>query len=224
MIAAQPQVSVRVLIADDQPLLRHSLSTLISGTSDLSVAGEAATGADAARRAAELVPDVILMDIRMPGGDGIEATRLITADPALSGCRVLVLSMFELDEYVYGALRAGASGFLLKDAHPDQFLDAIRRTHSGESLFAPAILARLIEHYVNRPAVTGQRLDRLTERETEVLALVARGMSNTEIATALSISVKTVKTHIGSLLAKLHARDRSHLVITAYETGLVAPL
>ena len=224
MIAAQPQVSVRVLIADDQPLLRHSLSTLISGTSDLSVAGEAATGADAARRAAELVPDVILMDIRMPGGDGIEATRLITADPALSGCRVLVLSMFELDEYVYGALRAGASGFLLKDAHPDQFLDAIRRTHAGESLFAPAILARLIEHYVNRPAVTGQRLDRLTERETEVLALVARGMSNTEIATALTISVKTVKTHIGSLLAKLHARDRSHLVITAYETGLVAPL
>lgn len=224
MTAAQPQVSIRVLIADDQPLLRHSLSTLISGTSDLSVAGEAATGADAARRAAELVPDVILMDIRMPGGDGIEATRLITADPALSGCRVLVLSMFELDEYVYGALRAGASGFLLKDAHPDQFLDAIRRTHAGESLFAPAILARLIEHYVNRPAVTGQRLDRLTERETEVLALVARGMSNTEIATALSISVKTVKTHIGSLLAKLHARDRSHLVITAYETGLVAPL
>ena len=224
MTAAQPQVSVRVLIADDQPLLRHSLSTLISGTSDLSVAGEAATGADAARRAAELVPDVILMDIRMPGGDGIEATRLITADPALSGCRVLVLSMFELDEYVYGALRAGASGFLLKDAHPDQFLDAIRRIHAGESLFAPAILARLIEHYVNRPAVTGQRLDRLTERETEVLALVARGMSNTEIATALSISVKTVKTHIGSLLAKLHARDRSHLVITAYETGLVAPL
>lgn len=224
MTAAQPQVSVRVLIADDQPLLRHSLSTLISGTSDLSVAGEAATGADAARRAAELVPDVILMDIRMPGGDGIEATRLITADPALSGCRVLVLSMFELDEYVYGALRAGASGFLLKDAHPDQFLDAIRRIHAGESLFAPAILARLIEHYVNRPAVTGQRLDRLTERETEVLALVARGMSNTEIATALTISIKTVKTHIGSLLAKLHARDRSHLVITAYETGLVAPL
>jgi len=224
MTAAQPQVSIRVLIADDQPLLRHSLSTLISGTSDLSVAGEAATGADAARRAAELVPDVILMDIRMPGGDGIEATRLITADPALSGCRVLVLSMFELDEYVYGALRAGASGFLLKDAHPDQFLDAIRRIHAGESLFAPAILARLIEHYVNRPAVTGQRLDRLTERETEVLALVARGMSNTEIANALTISVKTVKTHIGSLLAKLHARDRSHLVITAYETGLVAPL
>ena len=224
MTAAQPQVSIRVLIADDQPLLRHSLSTLISGTSDLSVAGEAATGADAARRAAELVPDVILMDIRMPGGDGIEATRIITADPALSSCRVLVLSMFELDEYVYGALRAGASGFLLKDAHPDQFLDAIRRIHAGESLFAPAILARLIEHYVNRPAVTGQRLDRLTERETEVLALVARGMSNTEIATALSISVKTVKTHIGSLLAKLHARDRSHLVITAYETGLVAPL
>ncbi|WP_449281954.1 response regulator [Leucobacter sp.] len=212
---------IRVLIADDQPLLRHSLALLIGSTTDLAVVAEAGTGEDTTRLARELVPDVILMDIRMPGGDGIETTRTITADPALAGCRVLVLSLFELDEYVYGALRAGASGFLLKDARPDELLDAIRRTHSGESRFAPAILTRLIEHYTTRPAAPVRRLDRLTERETEVLALVARGLSNSEIATDLTISIKTVKTHIGSLLAKLHARDRTHLVITAYESGLV---
>jgi DNA-binding NarL/FixJ family response regulator len=171
-----------------------------------------------------LVPDVILMDIRMPGGDGIDATRTITADPALAACRVLVLSMFELDEYVYGALRAGASGFLLKDARPDHLLDAIRRTHAGESLFASAILTRLVEHYVNRPAAApGRGPGLLTERETEVLTLVGRGLSNDELAATLVISVKTVKTHIGNLLAKLHARDRAQLVIAAYESGLVTP-
>ena len=215
---------IHVLIADDQPLLRHSLAILINSTPDLRVVGEAATGQDAVRLARELAPDVILMDIRMPGGDGIEATRSITTGPSLPNCRVLVLSMFELDEYVYGALRAGASGFLLKDAHPDQLIDAIRRTHDGESLFAPAILTRLVEHYLRRPAVTPPRsLDRLTDRETDVLIVVARGLSNDEIAAALTISIKTVKTHIGSLLAKLHARDRAQLVITAYEAGLVAP-
>jgi len=218
-----PSPVIRVLIADDQPLLRHSLEILINDTTDLVVAGDAGTGAEAALLARELVPDVILMDIRMPGGDGIAATRSITADPALAGCRVVVLSMFELDEYVYGALRAGASGFLLKDARPDQLLDAIRRTHSGESLFAPAILTRLVEHYTTRPATPRRRLDGLTERETEVLALVAHGLSNDEIADALTISVKTVKTHIGNLLAKLRARDRTHLVITAYETNLITP-
>lgn len=212
---------IRVLIADDQPLLRHSLAILINGTTDLAVVAEAGTGEETTRLARELLPDVILMDIRMPDGDGIEATRTITAAPVLSECRVLVLSMFELDEYVYGALRAGASGFLLKDARPDELLDAIRRTHSGESLFAPAILTRLIEHYTTRPAIPVRRLDRLTERETEVLTLVARGLSNTEIAAGLTISIKTVKTHIGKLLAKLHARDRTHLVITAYESGLI---
>ncbi len=220
--AVSPQV-VRVLLADDQPLLRHSLAILINNTTDLAVVAEAGTGEETTRLARELLPDVILMDIRMPGGDGIEATRTITADPVLSGCRVLVLSLFELDEYVYGALRAGASGFLLKDAHPDELLDAIRRTHSGESLFAPAILTRLIDHYTSRAPSPERRLDRLTDRETEVLLLVARGLSNDEIASTLTISVKTVKTHIGNLLAKLHARDRTHLVITAYETGLIAP-
>ncbi|SDS69937.1 response regulator transcription factor [Jiangella sp. DSM 45060] len=214
---------VRVLIADDQPLLRHSLALLLDAAPDLAVAGTAATGAEASALAADLRPDVVLMDIRMPGGDGIEATLRITADPELGGVRVLVLSMFELDEYVYAALRAGASGFLLKDARPEQLLDAIRRTHAGESLFAPAILTRLVEHYLSRPAggASGARLDVLTERETEVLALVAAGLSNDEIAASLFISIKTVKTHIGHLLAKLAARDRAQLVIAAYENGLV---
>ncbi|MBB5789846.1 response regulator [Jiangella mangrovi] len=214
---------IRVLVADDQPLLRHSLALLLDAAPDLAVAGTAATGGEAVELAGELRPDVVLMDIRMPGGDGIEATRRITGDPALAAVRVLVLSMFELDEYVYAALRAGASGFLLKDARPDQLLDAVRRTSSGESLFAPSILTRLVEHYLERPAGPERdrpRLDVLTERETEVLALVASGLSNDEIAAALFISVKTVKTHIGHLLAKLAARDRAQLVIAAYENGL----
>lgn len=224
MTAPSARSAVRVLIADDQALIRHSLATLIGGAPDLVVAGEASTGEEAVRLARELVPDVILMDIRMPEGDGIEATRTVTASPELSDCRVLVLSMFELDEYVYSALRAGAGGFLLKDAHPDQILDAIRRTHAGESLFAPAILTRLVEYYVGRPTPAVARCpDQLTPRETEVLTRVGQGLSNDEIAAVLTISIKTVKTHIGSLLAKLHARDRAQLVIAAYHYGLVAP-
>lgn len=223
MTSPPPASALRVLIADDQPLLRHSLAILIAATHDVTVAGEAETGGEAVRLARELIPDVILMDIRMPDGDGIEATRTITGDPALSRCRVLVLSMFELDEYVYGALRAGASGFLLKDAHPDRLLDAVRRTHAGESLFAPAILTRLVQHYVSRPAATSSgRLDVLTARESEVLELVAQGLSNDDIASTLTISIKTVKTHIGNLLAKLDARDRAQLVIAAYEHGVIA--
>lgn len=217
------QSPIGVLIADDQPLLRQSLSIVVDGAPGLVTVAQAGTGTEAVALARETTPDVILMDIRMPGGDGIDATRRITGDPTLSGSRVLVLSMFELDDYVYSALRAGASGFLLKDTRPDQLLDAIRRTHDGDSLFAPAILTRLVEHYVRHPAVRpARRPDVLTERETEVLTLVGRGLSNAEIASALTISVKTVKTHIGNLLAKLHARDRAHLIIAAYEAGLVA--
>jgi DNA-binding NarL/FixJ family response regulator len=216
--------AIRVLIADDLALMRRSLALLVDGAGDLTAVGEAATGEEAVELTRTLKPNLVLMDIRMPGGDGIEATRAITGDPALDRCRVLVLSMFELDEYVYGALRAGASGFLLKDARPDELLDAIRRTHAGESLFAPTILTRLVDHYVNRPAAQITRApDNLTERETEVLTHVGRGLSNEEIAEILNISVRTVKTHIGNLLAKLHARDRAQLVIAAYENGLVVP-
>jgi len=215
---------VRVLVVDDQPLIRHSLRLIIDGAPDLAVAGEADTGEAAVARARATRPDVVLMDIRMPGGDGIDATRRIVADPALTGTRVLVLSMFELDEYVHGALRAGASGFLLKDADPGQLVDAIRRTHSGESLFAPRILTRLVEHYLDRAAPRpATKPATLTVRETEVLTLVGRGLSNQEIASTLTISMGTVKTHIGNLLAKLHARDRAQLVIAAYEQGLVSP-
>lgn len=216
---------IRVLLADDQPLMRQSLRIVIDSQPDLHVVGEASNGDETVKAARRLTPDVILMDIRMPGSDGIHATSAITADPALPSVRVLVLSMYELDEYVYGALRAGASGFLLKDAHPATLLDALRRVHSGEALFAPPILTRLINHYVTdsnpaQKATDSPALALLTPRETEVLTLVATGLSNDEISTELCISSNTVKTHISNLLAKLHARDRAQLVITAYECGL----
>ncbi|WP_030455351.1 response regulator [Herbidospora cretacea] len=211
-------MTVRVVIADDQPLLRHSLAAVIDAQPDMAMAGEAGTGDEAVAVCAETRPDVVLMDIRMPGMDGIEATRRILA--AGAGARVIVLTMFELDEYVRAALLAGASGFLLKDAHPDRLLDAIRRVHQGESLLAPSVLGRLIESYVSRPA-PATSVKTLTERETEVLTLVGHGLSNDEIAARLTISIKTVKTHIGNLLSKLHARDRAHLVIAAYESRLV---
>ncbi|MFC7528379.1 response regulator [Actinoplanes sp. GCM10030250] len=216
---------VRVLLVDDQPLLRQSLAMIIENEPDLTVVGQAGDGADAVVRARATRPDVILMDVRMPGLDGLEATRRICADPVLSGARVLVLSMFELDEYVYAALHAGASGFLLKDARPEELLDAVRRTHRGESLFAPSILTRLVAHYVaeprrERPAAPPRGL---TPREVEVLALIGNGLSNDEIAAALVISIKTVKTHITHLLAKLAARDRAQLVIAAFNAGLVRP-
>jgi DNA-binding NarL/FixJ family response regulator len=206
-------------------MLRQSLAMVIGNEDDLEVAGQAADGAEAVAQARAVRPDVVLMDVRMPRLDGLEATRRICADPVLDRTRVLVLSMFELDEYVNEALRAGASGFLLKDAHPEDLLDAIRRTHRGESLFAPSIMTRLVAHYLSAPRPErGERLlRRLTGREIDVLALIGGGRSNDEIAHALMISIKTVKTHITHLLAKLAARDRAQLVIAAYDTGLVRP-
>lgn len=221
-----PDEPVRVVLADDEPLLRRTLAMVIDAEPGLAVVGEAGDGADAIAVARATTPDVVVMDVRMPRLDGIEATRRICRLPELASTRVLVLSMFELDEHVFEALRAGASGFLLKDSRPDDLLSAIRRTHRGESLFAPSILARLVEHYVRvRPAAaagaSAPSLDRLTGREVEVLALVGRGLSNDELATSLSISVKTVKSHVSRLLAKLPARDRAQLVIAAYDGGLV---
>ncbi|MFG1871504.1 response regulator [Micromonospora arborensis] len=216
---------IRVLLVDDQALLRHSLAMIINNESDLAVVGEAGDGAHAVSCARTTRPDVILMDVRMPHLDGLKATRRICADPALSTTRVLVLSMFELDEYVYEALHAGASGFLLKDSRPDELIEAIRRTHRGESLFAPSILTRLVAHYVTapRPDRPTTALRRLTGREIEVLTLIGGGLSNDEIASGLVISVKTVKTHITHLMAKLAVRDRAQLVIAAFDAGLVRP-
>ncbi|MBN0039799.1 response regulator transcription factor [Cellulosimicrobium cellulans] len=215
--------AVRVLVADDQPLMRHSLRLVLDGATGVQVVGMAGSGDEAVALTRAARPDVVLMDVRMPHGDGIAATRRIVADPDLATTRVLVLSMFELDELVHGALRAGASGFLLKDAEPQTLVDAVRRTHAGESLFAPSILTRIVAHYVDRPSRPPTAPAALTPREAQVLALVGQGLSNQEITTHLTISMGTVKTHVGNLLAKLGARDRAQLVIAAYEHGLVAP-
>ncbi|MEU4159818.1 response regulator transcription factor [Actinoplanes sp. NPDC026670] len=215
---------VRVVLVDDEPLLRQSLAMIIGAEPGLAVAGEACDGVEAIDVARETAPDVVLMDVRMPRLDGIEATRGICRLPELAHTRVLVLSMFDLDEYIFHALRAGASGFLLKDSRPDELLDAIRRTYAGESLFAPSILARLVERYVGgEPAAEAPRVDRLTAREAEVLTLIGQGLSNDEIAGRLLIAVKTVKSHVSHLLSKLPARDRAQLVIAAYDSGLVKP-
>lgn len=216
---------IRVMLVDDQRLLRHSLAVIIDDAAEMVVVGQAEDGTEALTMAQRLRPDVVLMDIRMPGQDGIVTTREITSCAELATTRILVLSVFELDEYIYGALRAGASGFLLKDTKPDDLVEAIRRTHAGESLFAPTILKQLVEHYITSP----QRQDRrqpggLTRREIEILTLVGKGLSNTEIADVLFISIKTVKTHISRLLSKLSARDRAQLVIAAYDAGLVVPV
>lgn len=216
---------VRVLLADDEPLLRQSLRIVIDSQPDLEVVGETTDGPDTVEAARKLSPDVVLMDIRMPGGNGIHATSEITRDPELGGTRVLVLSMYELDEYVYGALRAGASGFLLKDAHPAVLLDAIRRIHAGEALYAATILTRLVAHYLatSTPTRDAGALGMLTPREGDVLTLIGRGCSNQDIAIQLHVSANTVKTHVSNLLAKLQARDRAQLVIAAYDIGLVTP-
>jgi DNA-binding NarL/FixJ family response regulator len=213
---------IRVLLVDDEPLLRRSLSIALDHEPDLHVVGQAENGTQAVAQTRLLRPDVVLMDIRMPDGNGIDATRAITAEPENHGTRVIVLTMFEMDEYVHGALTAGASAFLLKDATPDQLTDAIRRVHGGDPLFAPQVLNLLIDNYVRRPRQTPADIRRplgLTDRECEVLGLVARGLSNQEIAQALTITIHTVKAHIGNLRSKLHARDRAQLVIAAYSQG-----
>jgi DNA-binding NarL/FixJ family response regulator len=216
---------IRVLIADDQALLRGSFRVLVDLAPDLSTVAEAGTGAEAVALARQHRPDVVLMDVRMPEMDGIEATRRICAEPGTAATRVLILTTFDLDEYVYAALRAGASGFLLKDTPPADLLAAIRVVASGDGLLAPAVTRRLIAEFARRPEPARplpRDLDGVTGREREVLTLVARGLSNTEIAEHLSLSLATVKTHVSRLLGKLHARDRAQLVIVAYETGLVA--
>ncbi|MCM2389470.1 response regulator [Streptomyces albipurpureus] len=216
---------VKVLIADDQVLLRGSLRVLVDAEPGLVTTAEAATGTEAVRSARQNPPDVVLMDVRMPGMDGIEATRHICGSPETANVKVLILTMFDLDGYVYAALRAGASGFLLKDTPPAELLAAVRVIAAGDALLAPAVTRRLIAEFARRPGPTRplpRTLDGVTEREREVLALIARGLSNTEIAERLYLGIATVKTHVSHLLAKLDARDRAQLVIVAYESGLVA--
>ncbi len=212
---------VRVILADDQALIRTGLRVLIADTPDIEVVGEAGTGADAVRLAQETGADVIVMDIRMPGMDGIAATALAVAE----GTRVLILTTFDEDDHVYAALRAGASGFLVKDMALEEILGAIRVVGAGDALIAPSVTRRLIEQFAAGPSTVSPRrtLSGITDREREVLTLVGRGLSNTEIAETLFISVATAKAHVARLFTKLDARDRVQLVIIAYEAGLVAP-
>jgi DNA-binding NarL/FixJ family response regulator len=219
---------IRVVVADDQALVRAGFRVLVDSAPDLQVVGEAADGAEAVEIVRRERPDVALMDIRMPVMDGLQATERILAERRDDGSttRVLVVTTFELDEYVFGALRLGASGFLLKDTPPADLLAGIRTVAAGEALVSPSVMRRLIEEFAHRPAapaVAPAELTGLTDRETEVLALIARGWSNTEIAESLYVSPATVKTHVSRLLMKLGARDRAQLIVLAYESGLVAP-
>jgi DNA-binding NarL/FixJ family response regulator len=216
-------VTTGVLVVDDQALLRTAFSSLIDAEDDLEVVGEAADGRQAVERAASLAPDVVVMDVRMPVMDGIEATRQITSDQRHSGVRVLILTTFDLDEYVFEALRAGASGFALKSRPLDELLNAIRTVAAGEALLAPSVTRRLIAHFAGQartPARALPGLAELTEREREVLSLVAEGLSNAELAKTLHVSLPTAKTHVSRILTKLGARDRTQLVILAYQSGL----
>jgi DNA-binding NarL/FixJ family response regulator len=219
---------IKVLVVDDEALLRSAFSSLIGAQEDLEVVGAAADGRQAVELAASLAPDVVVMDVRMPVMDGIEATRRITRDR--SGSRVLILTTFDLDEYVFEALRAGASGFALKSRPPEELLSGIRTVAAGEALLAPSVTRRLIAHFTDRAAATAKTaktaktpwgLDELTEREREVLVLVARGLSNAELAATLRVTLPTAKTHVSRLLTKLGARDRTQLAILAYESGIV---
>ena len=213
---------IRVLLADDQTLVRAGFRSILDGEDGIEVVGEAADGAEAIRLTRQLRPDVVLMDIRMPGLDGLTATGEITADTA---ARVIILTTFDLDDYVYGALRAGASGFLVKDTEPAELIHGVRVVARGDALIAPAVTRRLIAEFTARAAHPdpGPRLNALTDREREVLTLVAAGLSNDEIAAKLVLSPATAKTHVSRIMTKLHARDRAQLVILAYESGLTVP-
>lgn len=219
-------MTIRVGIADDQALVRDGFRVQLGLVPDLEPVGEAGDGAQAVALARSQRPDVLLMDIRMPVMDGIEATRRIVADPTSEGVRILILTTFDVDELVYDALSAGASGFLLKDATPDELVHAVRVVASGESLLAPTVTSRLVRQFVSRPgprSTSAEVLAPLTEREREVLALVAQGLSNAEIAQRLVLSPATAKTHVSRILTKLDQRDRAQLVVLAYEVGLVRP-
>ncbi|MHB8694333.1 MAG: response regulator transcription factor [Solirubrobacteraceae bacterium] len=217
--------AIRVVLAEDQPMVRAGFRALLDSRSDIEVVGEAATGVQALQQVREHHPDVVVMDIRMPEMDGLEATRRITTDPALGHTRILVLTTFELDEYVFGALDAGASGFLLKGGELADLVQAIRVVAGGESLLAPSVTRRLIDTYVSRPQPHAQTeydgLDELTTREREVLGLIATGATNAEIAHSLHLSPLTAKTHVSRILTKLRARDRVQLVVIAYQSGIV---
>jgi DNA-binding NarL/FixJ family response regulator len=216
---------ITVLLADDQALVRAGFRALLDAEPDITVVGEAGDGLAAARLAVETKPDIVLMDIRMPGVDGLEATRRIAADPALNATRVVILTTFEVDEYVFEALRVGASGFLVKDTEPVDLLRGIRAVAAGDALLSPGATRRVIRQFASggRAAPPPQELDQLTDREREVLALVGEGLSNDEIAARLVISPATAKTHVSRTMVKLGARDRAQLVVVAYEAGLIRP-
>jgi DNA-binding NarL/FixJ family response regulator len=217
---------IRVVIVDDQALVRAGFRVLLDSEPDVEVVGEAANGEEAILLARRYRPDVVLMDIRMPDIDGLEATRLIAADPELASVKVLILTTFESDENIFAALRAGASGFLLKDTEPTELLHGVRVVADGAALLAPSVTRRLIAELAARPPrhpARPEQLDRLTDREREVMALVAAGLNNAQIAKRLTVSAATVKTHVSRTMGKLGAHDRAQLVVLAYETGLVVP-